>query len=108
MDIGGDHRGTGGAAFPERSETRDATRSGAATGDGRESPPRVEGYQVGERLGQGGMGVVYRAVQLSTQREVALKVMRLSFVEPTAAAAQRFQREVKLASRLSHPRIARV
>jgi WD40 repeat protein len=53
------------------------------------------------------MGTVWRAVQLSTQREVALKVMSSgAFASDTARA--RFEREVELAARLEHPNIARV
>lgn len=72
-----------------------------------EAVPRVEGYEVLSRLGEGGMGVVYRAVQLSTRREVALKLLAAhAFV--SAKARQRFEREVELAARLEHPNIARI
>jgi len=37
--------------------------------------PEVQGYEILGRLGQGGMGTVWRAVQLSTRREVALKLL---------------------------------
>jgi len=40
-----------------------------------EPAPEIAGYRVVGPLGRGGMGTVWRAVQLSTQREVALKVM---------------------------------
>ena len=69
--------------------------------------PEIRGYQLVEQLGAGGMGLVYRAVQLSTGREVALKILKTSVVgSPTAVA--RFKREVQLAARLEHPNIARV
>lgn len=62
----------------------------------------VERFVVGERLGQGGMGTVYRGKQLSTGREVAIKV-----IEPSRASdpqtTRRFLRECTLASQLSHP-----
>jgi serine/threonine protein kinase len=59
-------------------------------------------FRIVARLGAGGMGVVYRAVQLSIGREVALKVVR---GEPDEMANERFLREARLASRLSHPAI---
>jgi serine/threonine-protein kinase len=59
-------------------------------------------YTVIERLGEGGMGAVYRATQEQLGREVAIKVVSPRLVaEPEAI--KRFLREAKLASRLSHP-----
>jgi hypothetical protein len=59
-------------------------------------------YVIKDKLGQGGMGAVYRAVQRSVDREVAIKV-----VNPTMMAdpviIKRFLREARLASRLNHP-----
>ncbi len=69
--------------------------------------PQIEGYRILEPLGRGGMGVVWRAVQLGTRREVALKVMNPSSVW-SPAARRLFEREIELASRLDHPHIARV
>lgn len=37
--------------------------------------PHIEGYEILGRLGKGGMGTVWRAMQLSTKREVALKLL---------------------------------
>ena len=71
------------------------------------SLPEIRGYQVVEELGAGGMGMVYRAVQVSTGREVALKILKNSVVGSPNAIA-RFKREVQLAARLEHPHIARV
>jgi len=61
-------------------------------------------FAIKERLGEGGMGAVYRAVQLSVGREVALKVLHPSFAARTDAA-QRFAREARLLSRLHHPAV---
>ncbi len=67
--------------------------------------PEVEGYEITELLGQGGMGIVWSAVQLSTQREVALKLLGKGEFGSEKARA-RFEREVELTARLEHPNIA--
>lgn len=59
-------------------------------------------FEVLAPLGKGGMGVVYRAKQLSIGREVALKVLDRA-IEKDVKAIQRFFREAKLASTLQHP-----
>ncbi|HUY36423.1 MAG TPA: serine/threonine-protein kinase [Pirellulales bacterium] len=61
-------------------------------------------YKLLERLGGGGMGVVFKAHHSMTDRTVALKVMARSLVKDPAAAA-RFQREVRLVCALNHPNI---
>ena len=61
-------------------------------------------YELIEQLGQGGMGVVYRARQRSLQREVALKLLSAGpWASPEFIA--RFQREAQSAARLQHPNI---
>src|SRR5438105_2937506 len=69
--------------------------------------PAVEGYEVLGRLGEGAMGTVWRAVQLSTGRPVALKLLSAAAFG-SARARARFDREVELTSRLEHPHIARL
>ena len=69
--------------------------------------PQIEGYEILGRLGEGGMGVVWRAVQRSTHRQVALKTMSAaSFASDRARL--RFQRELDLSARLEHPNVARI
>jgi eukaryotic-like serine/threonine-protein kinase len=70
-------------------------------------PPVIYGYEVEHLIARGGMGLVWRAVQLSTRRAVALKLTSTGqYVSPRGRL--RFEREVELASRLTHPNIARV
>ncbi|GIW72194.1 MAG: hypothetical protein KatS3mg102_1736 [Planctomycetota bacterium] len=64
----------------------------------------IAGYKLLERRGQGGMGVVYRAVQKSLRREVALKVLAPRYASH-ARFLKRFVREAKLAGSLNHPNI---
>jgi len=67
----------------------------------------VPGFEIVNELGRGGMGVVYRAIQLSTKRTVALKVMLAGcFASPIAR--KRFQREIEFTARLQHQGIVRV
>ena len=98
------------ASFPSMSQTEDAAYRATADvrgGSDRPPVPAIEGYEITDRLGEGGMGTVWRAVQLSTRREVAMKFLgRHRFASKKSRA--RFEREVSLAAKLTHPNIARV
>ncbi|MHB8876649.1 MAG: protein kinase domain-containing protein [Myxococcaceae bacterium] len=59
-------------------------------------------YRVEQLIGEGGMGKVYRAKQMSLDKPVVLKVLRQSLLSDERTVA-RFQREAKAASRLNHP-----
>jgi eukaryotic-like serine/threonine-protein kinase len=59
-------------------------------------------FEIREQLGKGGMGTVYRALQRSVGREVAIKVIEPALARQRAAA-KRFLREARLTSRLTHP-----
>lgn len=61
-------------------------------------------YQLEERLGSGGMAVVYRARDLMLERYVAIKILRESY-SADAEFKQRFHQEAKAAANLSHPNI---
>ena len=65
---------------------------------------RVGNYEVKERLGTGGMAVVYRAVQQPLNREVALKALMPALVHDEGFL-QRFQQEARTLARLEHPNI---
>ncbi len=64
-------------------------------------------YQILHKLGEGGMGAVYKARQVSTGKLVAIKVISMSLAGD-ADTLKRFQREVKLQSQLEHPNIVTV
>lgn len=68
--------------------------------------PTVPGYQLLECLGRGGMGAVYRAIEETSQREVALKALSNPF--GTAEVRRRFEYEADVLSHLDHPGIAAV
>ena len=63
-------------------------------------------YAIAAHIGQGGMGVVYRAVDTRLDRAVAVKFLSENLAD--AAARRRFQREARMASALNHPHIASV
>ena len=63
-----------------------------------------ERFRLVELLGRGGMGIVFRAIEVALDREVALKVLAIDpLFDPEAFT--RFEREAKLAARLDHPGI---
>jgi serine/threonine protein kinase/tetratricopeptide (TPR) repeat protein len=70
-------------------------------------PTVVSHYRLLDPLGEGGMGVVYRAEDLRLGREVAIKLLR---ADATLSAdwLARFQREARLASSLQHPHICTI
>ena len=64
----------------------------------------IRGYALGERLGNGGMGAVYRAVQPLVEREVAIKII-LPMYANHPDFIRRFEAEAQLVARLEHPHI---
>jgi serine/threonine-protein kinase len=63
--------------------------------------PKVGAYRLGERIGEGGMANVYLARHDLLKRPTAVKILKLA--RTTDELAARFEREVQLASSLSHP-----
>lgn len=62
------------------------------------------GYSLGERLGQGGMGVVYEGEDRALKRKVAIKILRPEVAE-SPRERQRFLKEARTVARLKHPNI---
>lgn len=62
---------------------------------------RLGDFAVVARIGSGGMGTVYRAIQIGIDRTIALKVLRPAFAD-NPAIVQRFLQEAKAAARLQH------
>jgi serine/threonine protein kinase len=87
----------------------DVTQTGPVSGLGhaQPEPPDVPNLEVLGLIGHGGMGVVYKARQVSLDRLVALKVMRFS-AEAGNGIAERFAREARTLARLNHPNIVTV
>jgi hypothetical protein len=69
-------------------------------------PVAIPGYELAEAIGEGGMGTVYRAWQLSLGRTVAIKLFHPG--TPQLAPAVSFQRESQLMASLSHPNLVTV
>src|SRR5262249_2069397 len=67
------------------------------------SPQTVGGYRLIERIGTGGMGVVYVAEEIASGRKVAVKLISPEFAT-SAEAVERFRQEGRLASMIAHPR----
>ena len=65
---------------------------------------RIGSFEIKEILGKGGMGTVYRAMDLSLNREVALKVINPELVG-NINLMKRFRNEALAMARLSHPNI---
>lgn len=68
--------------------------------------PEIPGYEILGRLGEGGMGVVYRARQTALKRMVALKMISAEHVSSTTQ--RRFQLEAETVARLHHSGIVQI
>ncbi|HUW32900.1 MAG TPA: FHA domain-containing serine/threonine-protein kinase [Planctomycetota bacterium] len=67
----------------------------------------VGGYRILELIGKGGMGRVYKAMQISLERVVAIKILSRQYAA-NAAFIERFRREAMALAKLTHPNIVAV
>ena len=97
-------------ARAEAAKTARLPEAGSSELDDRFAEPLPDwfpGYDVVRELHRGGQGVVYQAIQKSTKRKVAIKVMREGpFAGPRDRS--RFEREVQILGQLDHPGIVRI
>jgi Tol biopolymer transport system component len=70
-------------------------------------PEQIAHYRISAKLGEGGMGEVYRATDTKLGREVAIKVLPESFAQDAGRMA-RFEREAQVLASLNHPNIAQI
>ncbi len=101
------------APSPNRAE--DALSTTASTGDGPSKPPAelprgttVGRYLILERLGQGGMGIVYEAYDPDLDRKVAIKVMNAPKLAEGVPSQASLLREAQAMARLSHPHVVAI
>lgn len=77
------------------------------------APPDLEGqtlagtFRVEHRIGSGGMGVVYKAVELASGKACAIKCIHPSLMAD-ASATRRFLQEIRTASKVHHPNIVKI
>lgn len=95
-------------SLPAIASSRSSKSAAAVSRRGLPDPKEVQiaNYDIVEELGQGSTGTVYRAVQKSTGRHVALKVI-LPAHTTSPERLQLFMREASVLSKLSHPNIVR-
>jgi serine/threonine protein kinase len=65
----------------------------------------IANYEIRNKVGEGGMGAVYRGIDMALEREVAIKVLRPELYN-TPQLAERFHSEAIALARLNHPNIA--
>ena len=85
----------------------DSRPTGQPDGGWSVAPATPAGYRIASEIHRGAQGVVYRAVQLATQRPVALKVL-LAGALATSRQRRRFERECELVAQLEHPHVVTV
>jgi eukaryotic-like serine/threonine-protein kinase len=89
---------------PETDRDSDADFAIDSAVDGAKPPKSLGKYTIQERIGAGGMGVVWKASDPDLQRSVAIKVLG-PHLRHSQTARRRFQREARAAAAISHPNV---
>lgn len=90
----------------QQASPKSGSKPGMFAGD-LPSPDAFQGYEVLREIHRGGQGVVYQAIQNSTKRKVAIKLLHGGpFTGSTGRS--RFEREVQVLGQLNHPNIVRI
>ena len=92
---------------PPEAKANDANTMSASSLDTDDLPRDFGRYRILQKIGQGGMGIVYRAEDTTLGRIVALKVPH-SELEHLPDTISRFQREARTAATLDHPSFCRI
>lgn len=69
--------------------------------------PQIGDYRILSKIGQGGLAEIYKGLQTSLQREIAIKVLSAEYAHDSEIVA-RFERESLMIARLNHPNIVQV
>jgi tetratricopeptide (TPR) repeat protein/predicted Ser/Thr protein kinase len=97
------------AARSRQEQLRASGQLRGAADDDMPAHRALPGYTLLRELHRGGQGVVHLAIQNSTGRQVAIKVLKRDLpLSSDAAALMRFEREIEILSRLKHPNIVTV
>lgn len=95
------------AAFRRCADSEDESPARANVPSGAAAAPNIDGYEIIEMLGRGGMGVVYKARDIRLKRIVALKTV-LSSEHAGEELLARFRTEAETVARLQHPNIVQI
>jgi eukaryotic-like serine/threonine-protein kinase len=97
----------GAASAPSDATLPTSQAPGTGRPSGSSLPARIGRYEIVERVGRGGMGVLYRGIDPVLDREVAIKLM-IDFADDNDQLRPRFQREARAIAKLQHRNIVTV
>ncbi|MCP4568111.1 MAG: protein kinase [FCB group bacterium] len=73
----------------------------------KQATPKIGDYEIISKIGQGGIAEIYKGIQPSLQREIAVKVLSAEYIHDSDIV-QRFERESLMIAKLNHPNIVQV
>jgi len=98
-----------GRCFEMRAERKMSSGTNVEGGNSIANLPRIPGYQLVQRLGEGAGSQVYLATHIDTNEQHALKILKLQAIDGSMQESiNRFMSEYAMLSKLSHPHVARV